>query len=407
MKIAKKYEQTGIFYTIHTLTSTAAGKKKRTTCYVGTFAIFDRQNRKWKINQKRAKTKADAKEWIDEMVRLHERSGTRVMLAGKSGFSAFAEIYKRDYLEAEGLKTLDEEIKKVDVLADYFGGDPLDEIDTTRILDCKQWLLETPYTRQRRTKDGPVTVEYNRAIATVHRYLARLRSLLEYGAHLNKIKAVPSFRRAINIDRESVKTAAISNSEFMRMLDACGMHGRHRWRLVLIAAYTLGCRVGELYEIRRGDVTSLDHDRRVGVIEIGRNKLRRGRPVKTKKVLITSWLYDEMVQQGSFDKAHDERLFMWTKEYRRVIKSLMLAAGIDLEATFHTLRSASATNRETSGQDFEALQDELGHAKGSKVTRKHYIRPSDMQTIEKAQTYNDYLERLRHGDPLDADTIGE
>jgi len=60
---------------------------------------------------------------------------------------------------------------------------------------------------------------------------------------------------------------------------------------------------------------------------------------------------------------------MWTKEYHGPVVndkySLYRLAGIDPETTFHTLRAASATNREDSGQDFEALQGEQGHAEGS------------------------------------------
>ncbi|HMQ04288.1 MAG TPA: tyrosine-type recombinase/integrase [Pyrinomonadaceae bacterium] len=58
-------------------------------------------------------------------------------------------------------------------------------------------------------------------------------------------------------------------------------------------------------------------------------------------------------------------------------QSLYKLAGINPEATFHTLRAVSATNRDAAGQDFGALQDEMGHAKGRAVTRKHYIRADD------------------------------
>ena len=175
----------------------------------------------------------------------------------------------------------------------------------------------------------------------------------------------------------------------------------------MIAAYTLGCRVGELWEIRRGDITSIDAQNRIGVITIRKNKIIRGRTkTATKKVAITRWLYDEMEAAGVFDKADGERLFMWTKEYRGPVVndkySLYKLAGIDPAATFHTLRAASATNRDTSGQNFDALQDELGHAKGSSVTRKHYIRPGDRHVMDASAVYNDYLERLRSESILDA-----
>ncbi len=136
--------------------------------------------------------------------------------------------------------------------------------------------------------------------------------------------------------------------------------------------------------------------KRVGVIEITKNKIVRGKTKSlTKKVDITTWLYDEMKAANALDKADDERLFMWTKEYRRVIKSLKKLANVNPEATFHTLRAVSATNRDAASQDFDSLQAGLGHSKGSAVTRKHYIRPQDKQIMDSAAGYNDYLERLR------------
>jgi hypothetical protein len=45
--------------------------------------------------------------------------------------------------------------------------------------------------------------------------------------------------------------------------------------------YTLGCRVGERWDIRRGDIiASLDAKNRIGVITIRKNKTIRG---KTKR----------------------------------------------------------------------------------------------------------------------------
>ncbi len=102
-----------------------------------------------------------------------------------------------------------------------------------------------------------------------------------------------------------------------RMLNACDRlfphkpENRKRWRLVLIAAYTLGCRVDELVHIKGAHIKYLDAEKRVGLIELtmpdSRNKIH------TKKMPITTWLFDEMEEGGVFKKAADERLFMWTK----------------------------------------------------------------------------------------------
>lgn len=390
LKIGKKYETAGVYSSIRTET-----RKGRAKTYRAIFAIWD--GRQWHPQTKTTGivTKADAQSWIDQKTREHEQTGTAVMLA-KGGFADFVERHYKPYLKMKGLKTYDQECQKLDTMIEFFADEPVKNIDYLRVMDFKAWILSKPYTRQKRTGKALETIEHERTDASAHRYLSRLRHLLQFAIKAKQLHAMPAFDDAIIGENESPRTVNITNDEFLRMLAACEKYDRQRWRLVLIAAYTLGCRVGELWEIRRGNITSLDPNKRVGVIEIAKNKIVRGKTkTLTKKVDISTWLYDEMEAAGAFDKANDERLFMWTKEYRRVIQSLKKLAGVNPEATFHTLRAASATNRDAAGQDFDSLQAGLGHAKGSGVTRKHYIRPQDRQIMEGAAGYNDYLERMR------------
>ncbi len=400
ISISKKYQKDGIYHNV--FAESRKGKKKS---YRAVFALWD--GKRWHITQRTAGlvTRKDGKYWIDERIREHEQKGTKVMLSGKMGFAGFVDSYKA-YLRMKGLTTYEDECRKLDLMVEFFGNEPLEDIDYLRVMEFKAWIIAKPYTRSKRTGGNVEIVEYERKDSSAHRYLSRLRNLLKFAEKAGKVRVVPAFDDAIVAGHENPKDVSMSHQDFMRLLDACEIvpkgatKNREKWRLVLIAAYTLGCRVGELWEIRRGDITSLDEQNRIGVITILKNKIIRGKTkTTTKKVAITTWLYDEMEAAGAFDKADDERLFMWTKEYRGSVVndkySLYKLAGIDPEATFHTLRAASATNRDTSGQDFDALQDELGHAKGSTVTRKHYIRPGDRHVMDASAVYNEYLERLR------------
>jgi integrase len=396
INIGKKHQATGIYTNVFT-----EGKNGKKKTYRAVFALWDGKD--WNIETKREGlvTKADGFTWIEGKQAEHKQKGTAVMLS-KGSFAEFVERYYKPYLKTKGLATYDEECQKLNTMTEFFGNEPVKNIDYLRIMEFRAWLLAKPYTREKRVGKTVETVEYERSDASAHRYLSRLRHLLKFAIKAKQLHALPAFDDAIIADNESPKTANITHDEFTRMLAACetipkgGRENRHRWRLVLIAAYTLGCRVGELWEIRRGDITSLDEQNRTGVITIKKNKIARGKSkITTKKVAITQWLYDEMQTEGAFAKTDDERLFMWTKEYRRVIKSLKKLAGVNEEATFHTLRAASATNRDAAGQDFDSLQAELGHAKGSSVTRKHYIRPQDKQIMDSAAKYNDYLEKMR------------
>jgi integrase len=410
--IGKKHQASGIYTNVF-----VEGKNGKKKTYRAVFALWD--GKEWKVESRRSGlvTRADGWAWIEERQEEHKRTGTSVMLA-KGGFAEFVEQHYKPYLKMKGLKTLEEELQKLDTMAEFFGDEPVKNIDYLRVMNFKAWILAKPYTRQKRLGNKVETVEHERSDASAHRYLSRLRHLLKFAIKAKQLHALPAFDDAIEAGNESPKEVNMSHQDFMRLLDACEIvpkgatQNRRGWRLVLIAAYTLGCRVGELWDIRRSDVTSLDSKKRVGVITIRKNKMIRGKAkTTTKKVAITRWLYDEMEAAGAFEKADDERLFMWTKEYRGPVVndkySLYKLAGIDPEATFHTLRAASATNRDAAGQDFAALQDELGHAKGSTITRKHYIRPDDRQVIDASATYNEYLERLRSESILEAEIVNE
>ncbi len=409
--IGKKHQAAGIYTNVF-----VEGKNGKKKTYRAIFALWD--GKEWNVESRRSGlvTRADGWAWIEERQEEHKRKGTSVMLA-KGGFADFVEQHYKPYLKTKGLKTLEEELQKLDTMTEFFGAEPVKNIDYLRVMNFKVWILAKPYTRQKRLGNKVETVVHERSDASAHRYLSRLRHLLKFAIKAKQLHALPAFDDAIDAGNESPKEVNMSHQDFMRLLDACEIvpkgatQNRRGWRLVLIAAYTLGCRVGELWDIRRSDITSLDSKKRVGVITIRKNKTIRGKTkTTTKKVAITQWLYEEMETAGVFDKAEDERLFMWTKEYRGPVVndkySLYKLAGIDPEATFHTLRAASATNRDAAGQDFGALQDELGHAKGSTITRKHYIRPDDRQVIDASAVYNEYLERLRSESILDAEIVG-
>ena len=59
----------------------------------------------------------------------------------------------------------------------------------------------------------------------------------------------------------------------------------------------------------------IDDIKRVGLIELNMPDSRN--KIHSKKMPITTWLFDEMEVAGSFNKGADERLFMWTKAYRK------------------------------------------------------------------------------------------
>lgn len=401
IKIADRYKVAGNY-------SAVWGKKAGS--YRAVFAIYDASNNDWLIEtartvEKIGTTKPDAKKWIASKVEEFNRRGKTATLAskkGKTNFASFAERYK-EFLK-ENIKGWRQECQKVDTLVEFFGNDDLKDIDFDRIEDFKRWFAKQTYSR----KEGGQ--EFNRNISTVHRYLARLRHMLRNASDRYQTP-VPTFGHFIKKSAEKPKKTVITFEEFKRMLRACdGLfprkpENRKRWRLVLIAAYTLGVRVNELFEIRRDDIIKIDDENRVGVIAL------QGEDTKTKRhrktVDITGVLYDEMKAAGCFEKAKDERLFMWTIHYRNPFAAIKKKANVNPDAEFKSLRASNATARDKSGQDLAAIQDTLGHVRGSDVTSKHYIDRVAETVIEKARPFNDYMNNLNWSDDdvLDADSL--
>lgn len=404
-KIGKSHQANGYYAKVY-----KEGKDGKAIKYRAIFAVWDAKSGDW-IPEYATKvadigtTRDDAENWIAGKVAEFNKRGKTATLAskhGKTNFTTFSVRYK-EHLK-ENLKGWKQEFQKVDTLVEFFGDDDLKDIDFDRIEDFKRWFAKQTYTR----KEGGQ--EFGRDISTVHRYLARLRHMLRNGADRYQTP-VPTFGHFIKKGDEKPKKTVITFDEFKRMLRACDdlfprkVENGKRWRLVLIAAYTLGCRVNELFEIRRGDIIRLDAENKVGAIAL------RGDDTKTKKhnktVDIPQVLYSEMETAGCFEKPTDERLFMWTRYYRKPFAAIKEKAGINPEADFKSLRASNATARDAAGQDFTAIQATLGHVQGSNVTNKHYIDRLAETVIEKAKPYDDYLNNLNWSDDdvLSADTL--
>ncbi|MBX3282580.1 MAG: site-specific integrase [Acidobacteria bacterium] len=403
--IAESHKEKGYF-----ITAQKDGKNGSVQMYRGIFAIYDERSGRWHSKTQGGFTaKRDAKSWAEERYAdLTEKGKTATIASvkGRTNFAAFIEKHYRDYLENDRqLKGAKQEFQKLDVLVEFFGNDRIEDIDLLRVKEFKKWLLARPYTR----KDGGQ--EFFLSKTTSHRYLARLKHLLRYAADTLGTR-VPPFRDLIKKSDEKPKGIKFTFDEFQRMLVACDRlfprkpENRRRWRLVLVAAYTLGCRVDELYHITRAHIKYIDEENRVGLIELtmpdSRNKIH------TKKMPITTWLFEEMEAAGIFHRAAHERLFMWTKAYRKPFDAIKEEAKVNPQGTFHTLRATSATDKAASGQEIETIQQEVGHRKGSVVTSRHYIHFEDRQILEAASSFNKRLEGLRrHDRVLEAEVLDD
>ncbi len=287
--IGKGHKEKGYF-----ITAQKDGKEGATQLYRGIFAVYDDKAGKWHpTSQTGFTTKRDAKGWAEERyAELKEKGKTATIASvkGRTNFAVFVEKHYRDYLEKERqIKGIKQEFQKLRVLVEFFGKDKIEDIDLLRLKEFKIWLLRRRYSRKESGK------EYGLSKTTAHRYLARLRHLLRYASDTLGTR-VPPFRDLIRKSDEKPKGIKFTFEEFQRMLAACDdlfprkPENRKRWRLVLIAAYTLGCRVDELYQLKGKHIKCVDEGERVGLIEFNMADSRN--KIHTKKMPITTWLYD-------------------------------------------------------------------------------------------------------------------
>jgi integrase len=404
VRIPDKYIPQGYFADVSKEKTIRKGEYR----YRAVFAIWDGQRWHPESSTKGLTTRGLADEWLDAKVKALTEKGADIMLNPET-VSGFTEAHYKPYLKNHKKIQYKFEFRKLDVICEFLGKKLIDEVSKLDVFAFKTWLMERPYKRGKS--------EQERSEASAHRYLSRLRGLLNFAEEVGKRKNHISFKDII--EKESPKTAYISFEEFLRVLDACyeipkcnrWKRDRSHMRLTLIGGYTTGLRINELRNVTRRMILTDDLERR-GVIKLGMPDARN--KIHTKTVDISTWLYDEMQAAGVFDLADDATVFN-TTNYYNLVKDLFARAGVSPDVTFHTLRAANATERDTAGQDRESLQVGMGHAKGSGVTERHYLRHQDYHIIEKGAVYNDRLERLRreHGlkrphapdDVLDAETL--
>ena len=253
MKIPEKYKENGIYHVVltekYSYQSKADNKRRKKEVrirYRSVFALL-KPNDEWDISQyTKGKTKREAQNWIDERIREHENKGTKPMINRKLSFAAFAETYKQN-LKLRDLATADEEIKKIDVMTDFFSEDKISDIDYDRIIEFKVYLSNNPSIRTKQVYDKEkkewktVEIKTLRKPATVHRYMARFRDLLKQVAKAQKIKSVPHFDGVIIPRYEEVRKATITTEEFLRLIKECDTtvsnHTRSHLKLPLIASH--------------------------------------------------------------------------------------------------------------------------------------------------------------------------
>ena len=271
-------------------------------------------------------------------------------------FDGFADLFIERYVKAKGLRTLDKIGWQMPVLKARFGPRTLRDIHVADVDDLVRDL------KGKKLKP-----------ATINRYLALLRRMLNWAVERDYLEKTP-FRRGgqavIKLERENNRRARrLTPDEEKRLLDVA----RPMTKAHIIAGLDTGMRRGELLTLRFGDV---DLERRVIHIRLEHAKSKRERfiPIATTRLkAVLEWL---RIDADGEQKASDAFVFSTCNEdalndFRSGWEAALKAASVT-GLWFHDLRGEYASRLVELGVPLSQVRDLLGHA--SIVTTERYDR---------------------------------
>lgn len=210
------------------------------------------------------------------------------------------------------------------------------------------------------------------AKSSVGRKLAAIRSFFRFlvregvlqanpAATLTAPKKEKSLPRALNVDE--MQRFFSGNSESLL-----------RDRAIFELLYSSGLRVGELVSITLNDI-----DLKNGWVRVlGKGSKERYVPVgeKALRALEEYLIQRKMIETANPMKANKGELFLNLKggpltdrSVRRILKNLLLNAGILRDASPHCFRHSFATHLLHGGADLRSIQELLGHSNLSTTQR--------------------------------------
>jgi integrase/recombinase XerD len=170
-------------------------------------------------------------------------------------------------------------------------------------------------------------------------------------------------------------------------------------RAMLSLAYGCGLRAGEVVRLRVGDIDSAQ-----GIIRIVQSKGRKDRNVMLPAdilSLLRQWWRERPTRKDADVPLADRWLFpsrvgkgcLTTRQFARLFRATVAAAGIRKPVSLHTLRHSFATHLLERGVDIRVIQALLGHA--MLTTTAGYTRVATGMIADVASPLDDLTPRKR------------
>jgi len=255
------------------------------------------------------------------------------------------EVFFKEYCKFNKEKAyLEREKQRMGKVLNFWGrGVCLHEIDVEKIEKLKEYLCVI-----------------GRSEATINRYFALLRMLINRAILMNKMNGENPFKK-LKFFREGIRKRKNLNKVEIRLLldkgEEISKNGRtfaQRYLYdVLLIALNTGMRIREILELKKENI---DFNR--GLIFVEKTKTRVPRNIP-----MNGFVYD--VFKKIMPKGDGYIIPATTKNksdaFREQIKKLRNETGIKKFIGFHNLRHTFATNLLENGADFLTVQELLGH----------------------------------------------
>jgi len=261
----------------------------------------------------------------------------------KIGFTAFSEVYLRDYAAVEKARSYRTDLGNMKGLNEFFKDVELREITPMMIQNFRAWRLSKGNSK-----------------ATVNRYIALLKRMLNLAIEENYLEQNPARRIKFYSEKDNMRTRTITKDEEIRLLDNSAEH----LRSIIVVALNTGMRLSEILNLHWDRVNL-----KTRLIKVDRTKSGKVRYIPINDTLYCElWAIKNQNGQSSY-------LFISPSSGKQLttIKTAFNAACRRAGITglrFHDLRHSFATRLVEKGVDLITVKELLGHS-SVKITERY------------------------------------
>jgi integrase len=350
--------------------------------------------------QRRADSKADARDRVHELVKEIDTTEGRTLAHERKTFIDLASYYEKHYLKpaeyiegrkVAGLRSLEGLSGQLNAARDYFGRRSLRTITYADLADFRSQRLKTP-TRGDVARHAAALKEYEKArkqkhkverpqlivtrtIATVNRELALLRRMLNVAQREGWIARNPLSlgESLISVADEKKRERILTREEETRLLAACDNGRRRHLRPIIICALDTGMRQGEIFSLRWREV---DLDKGMITVAAFNTKTMRARTIS-----LTARLARELeALAAQAPKRPDDLVFGISDNVKRSFDTVRRAVGLE-DVRFHDLRHTAATRLVGANIPLSEVGRVLGHTQANTTYR--YVN-ANLETAKRA-----------------------